>query len=129
MQRDEVHGRGYMQHRVHEEIDRFRRHGVEFSLVVFKARPGADGVPVRQRVDEAIAALNGIARPSDVVARVFDNAITVLLVHTGPRQLPQALRRLERSLALPAAVRWEVDAYAFPRDEEELRHLSFLAAA
>lgn len=129
MQRDEVHGRGYLQHRVHEEIDRFRRHGDEFALIVFKARPGADGVPVRQRVDKAIDALNAVARPSDVVARVFDNAITVLLVHTGARQLPQALRRLQRSLSLPTTVRWEVDAYAFPRDEEELRHLSFLTAA
>ena len=129
MQHDEVHGRGYVQHRVHEEIDRFRRHGDEFSLIVFKARPGGDGVPVRQRVGEAIDALNSVARPSDVIARVFDDAIAMLLVRTGPRQLPQALRRLERCLALPAAVRWQVDAYAFPRDEEELRHLSFLTAA
>ncbi len=129
MQRDEVHGRGYVQHRVHEEIDQFHRHAHEFSLIILKVQPGRDVVPPRQRVDETIDALLIHTRPSDVVARAFDDTVAVLLPETDAAGARSAFSRLQCCLAHPSIVQWHVEAYTFPRDEREIRHLSFLTAA
>lgn len=129
MQRDEVHGRGYVQHRVHEEIDQFHRKEHQFSLVVLQVQPGRDLVPTRQRVNETIEALSIHTRPSDVIARAFDDTIVILLPETDAVQTRCALFRFHRCLAHPDIVNWNVETYTFPRDEREIRHLSFLTAA
>ncbi len=128
MLNSENHGRSYLQDRVREEIDRFRRHGHQFSLLVFEARPSSDGIPVRRKVEAAIDALATQLRPSDVVARAFDDVIAVLLVETTAVGTKDALVRLRGRMA-PIGGTWHIDTYTYPDHESTMRHLAMLTAA
>lgn len=123
------HDRRYLQDRVREEIDRFRRHGHAFSLLVFEARPVSDGVPVRRKIDGAIEILSGDLRPSDVAARAFEDVIAVLLIETDAEGAKDALFRLRGKLAPLGGTTWHIDTYTYPEHEMTLRHLSMLTAA
>jgi GGDEF domain-containing protein len=125
----ESHDRRYLQDRVHEEIDRCRRHGHPFSLLVFEARPVSDGILIRQKIGIAMEILRGQLRPSDVMARAFDDTIAVLLVETDATGAKDALLRLRGRLALVGGTTWRIDVHAYPRDEDNIRHLAMLTAA
>ena len=125
----EHHDRRYLQDRVLEEIDRHRRHGHEFSLLVFEARPVSDGVPVRRKIDDAIDILRESLRPSDVAVRAFEDLIAVLLIETDRHGAADALFRLRGRLAGLVGTTWHIDTYTYPSDSRTINELSLLTAA
>ena len=124
----EAHDRAYMQARLHEEIARGRRYGCRFALLLFEALPSADGLHMRQKVEYALAAITTTVRPSDVVARVFEDAVMVLLVETDPRGARDALIRIRSRVARQAG-NWQVTTYTYPEHEQAIEMLPVLAAA
>jgi GGDEF domain-containing protein len=125
----EQHDRRYLQGRVLEEIDRHRRHGHEFSLLVFEARPVSDGIPVRRKIDVAIEILRASLRPSDVAVRAFEDVIAVLLVETDSHGAADTLFRLRGRLARLGGTTWHIDTYTYPADARAINELSLLTAA
>jgi GGDEF domain-containing protein len=123
------HDRRYLQDRLREEIDRQARHGHPFALFVFEAQPIADGATVRQRVDAAMEAMRPQLRPSDVMARVFEDAIAVLLVETDAWGAKHAMLRLRGRLATLGSPAWRVEAYAYPKDAQAIESLPLSTAA
>jgi GGDEF domain-containing protein len=123
------HDRRYLQDRIGEEIARHARYGHPFALFVFEAQPIADGVSVRHRVNEAIESMRPQLRPSDVIARVFEDAIAVLLVETDADGAKHTLLRLRGRLATLGSLSWRVDTYVYPRDDETIAALPLSTAA
>lgn len=114
------HDRRYLQDRLAEEINRHARHGHPFSMIVLEAQPAADGVSVRQRLDAAIEALTPQLRPSDVIARAFEDVIGILLVETDAPGAQDALLRLRGRLAFIGGTSWQITTYSYPRDAEAI---------
>jgi GGDEF domain-containing protein len=123
------HDRRYLQDRLAEEVDRYARHQHPFALFVFEAQPIADGISVRHRLNEAIESMRPQLRPSDVIARVFEDAIAVLLVETDANGAKHALLRLRGRLATLGSLAWRIETYAYPRDAESIAALPLATAA
>jgi GGDEF domain-containing protein len=124
----EKHDRRYLQDRLREEIDRHARYGHEFSIIVFEAQPVAAGASMRQRMEEAIEALRPQLRPSDVVARAFEDAIALLLVETSAPGARDALIRVRSRLA-PIGLAWHVTTLTYPQDAPRIAALPLATAA
>jgi GGDEF domain-containing protein len=124
----ETHDRAYMQARLHEEIARARRYSRRFAILLFEAVPSVDGLPVRRKVEYALTAINATVRPSDVVARVFEDTVMVLLVEADARGARDALIRIRNRVARQAG-NWQVTTYTFPEHEQAIEELPVLAAA
>jgi GGDEF domain-containing protein len=129
MSTPEIHGRDYIQARLREEVARHARHGHPFGLLVFEARTG-DGVPLRVKLDALAGALATRLRPSDVIARVFDDTIVVLLVETDSAGSHDVLFRL-RSLLAQAGMgtSWQIECLNYPQDDDALAALPLMSAA
>ena len=111
------HDRPYLQSRIHEESARYARHGHPFALLVFEAVATNDGVPVRRKLDWLEEVLRAHVRPSDVIARAFDDTIVALLVQTGADGARDALFRLRRLIAESGTgASWRPAMYAYPAD-------------
>lgn len=123
------HDRRYLQDRVREEIDRSRRHGHPFSLLIFEAQPVSDGIPIRRKMDAAIEILKAQLRPSDIVARAFDDVIAALLVETDAAGMKDALLRLRGRLSPLGGTTWRIDTYTYPDQEQVILDLELLKAA
>jgi GGDEF domain-containing protein len=123
------HDRRYLQDRLREEIDRHARYGHPFAVVVLEALPAADGIPVRQRVDAAIEALRSQLRPSDVIARAFEDVIALLLVETDAAGAHDALLRLRGRLARIGPAAWRITSYNYPKDATRIAALPLATAA
>jgi GGDEF domain-containing protein len=123
------HDRRYLQDRIGEEIDRHSRHGHPFALFVFEAQTVADGVSVRHRINEAIEAIRPQLRPSDVIARVFEDALAVMLVETDAEGAKHALLRLRGRLATLGSLAWRIETYNYPHDSETIATLPLSTAA
>ena len=123
------HDRRYLQDRLAEEINRHARHGHPFAVIVLEAQPAADGASVRQRLDAAIEALVSQLRPSDVVARAFEDVIGILLVETDPSGAQDALLRLRGRLAFIGGTAWHITVYSYPKDAETIAALPLATAA
>jgi len=123
------HDRRYLQDRIREEIDRQSRHGHPFAIFVFEAQPMADGATVRHRVNEAIESIRPQLRPSDVIARVFEDAIAVLLVETDAWGAKHALLRLRGRLATLGSLAWRIETYVYPKDAQAIESLPLSTAA
>jgi hypothetical protein len=81
-----------------------------------------------KKVEYALAAITATVRPSDVVARVFEDAVMVLLVETDARGARDALIRIRSRVARQAG-NWQVTTYTYPEHEQEIEALPVLAAA
>lgn len=125
----EGHDRPYLQSRIREEIDRARRYGHPFSLLILEAHPAADGLPIRKKVDLAIERVCAGLRPSDIVARAFDDTVVILLVETDATGARDALFRLRNRLFNAGKASWSVASFTFPRDEEAIEALPVFTAA
>jgi hypothetical protein len=123
------HDRQYLQSRIREEIDRGARHGHPFTILVFEAQPVSDGVSVRHRTEAAIEAMLPQLRPSDVIARAFEDAVAVLLVETDAWGAKHALMRLRGRLGVLGSRAWRIEVYTYPRDAEPIASLPLLTAA
>ncbi len=123
------HDRRHLQDRIREEIDRAARYGHPFAIFVFEAQPIADGVTVRHRVNEAIESIRPQLRPSDVIARVFEDAIAVLLVETDAWGAKHALLRLRGRLATLGSRAWRIEMYVYPKDAQAIESLPLSTAA
>jgi len=124
----EKHDRAYLQSRLREEMDRAQRYAREFSLLILEAVPASDGISIRQKMQYAIDAIAPQLRGSDVVARLFDDTIVVLLVETNEQGAHDALFRIRNRLVAQAG-RWQVTIYNFPRDREQIEASQLLTAA
>jgi hypothetical protein len=111
-----------------EEVARHARHGHEFSLVVFEAQAG-DGVRLRQRIDAAMTLMASQLRPSDVMARVFEDVVAVLLVETSASEANATLMRLRGRLVALGPQPWRVEAFNYPRDAAAIAALPVATAA
>jgi hypothetical protein len=120
--------RAYMQQRIREEIERCHRYKREFAVLVCEAAPAADGIPMRRKVAYGVRAIEHAVRASDVIARVYEDVVAVLLVETGATGLDDALFRIRQKLTVEAGA-WRFRGYAFPADEPAIRSLAFLTAA
>ena len=125
---DRLMDRGYLQQRIREEVERSRRYKHEFALLVCEAAPAADGIPMRLKVAYGVRAIEHAVRGSDVIARVYEDVIAVLLVETGAAGLEDALFRVRQKLTVEAGG-WRFSGYSFPADEAAIHSLSFLSAA
>jgi GGDEF domain-containing protein len=123
------HDRRYLQDRLAEEIARHARHGHPFAVIILEAQPATAGVSVRQRVDAAIEALQPQLRPSDVMARAFEDVIAILLIETGAEGARDAMLRLRGRLASTGAAAWRIDSYVYPRDAAAILELPLATAA
>ena len=101
----EGHDRPYLQSRIREEMDRARRYGHPFSLLVLEAHPAADGLPIRKRVDMAIERVCAGLRPSDIVARKLesfgieeDEDVYKLLIKSKKNFMPYLVLPLEADI-------------------------------
>jgi hypothetical protein len=117
-----------MQSRLREEIARARRYKRQFAILLFEALPSADGIAIRRKVEYALDAIAATIRPSDVVARVFEDSIMVLLVETDARGARDALIRIRSRVARQAG-NWQVTTYTYPEHERAIETLPALAAA
>jgi len=127
---DTAHTRAYLQSRIHEERARHARHGHPFAIIIFEALPATDGVAVPRRIAWLIEALQRHVRPSDVIARAFEDTVVVLLVETDETGARDALFRLRGMIAESgSASRWRIACYAYPRDAAAIAELPLLAAA
>jgi len=124
----ETHDRAYIQSRLREEIARARRYDRRFALLLFEAVPSTDGIPIRRKVDYALEAIRATIRPSDVVARVFEDTVLVLLVETDARGARDALMRIRNRVARQAG-NWQVTTFLFPEHAENIEGLPALSAA
>ena len=125
----EGHDRAYLQSRIREEIDRARRYGHPFSLLVLEAHPANDGIPIRRKVDHAIERVCAGLRPSDIVARAFDDTVVILLVETDAAGARDALFRLRNRLFQVGKLSWNISALTFPRDGDAIEVLPAFTAA
>ncbi len=125
----EGHDRPYLQSRIREEMDRARRYGHPFSLLLLEAHPAADGVPIRKKVDLAIERVCAGLRPSDIVARAFDDTVVVLLVETDATGARDALFRLRNRLFNAGKASWSIASFTYPRDKDAIGALPALIAA
>jgi len=125
--RHEAHDRAYLQSRIREELARATRHGREFALITLEAKPASDGVPVRQRIEHALALLEPRLRPSDVVSRAYEDTIVLLLVETGASGARDALVRIRAKLQ--GLGMWAITLLAFPDDASRIAELQLLSAA
>ena len=87
-------------------------------MITFEAVPGADGVPLAQRLRHALETIASHVRPSDVVARLHDDTVALLLVETDGPGAHDALFRVRATLA--GSGRWEIVSYAYPADAETI---------
>jgi hypothetical protein len=126
--RPERHGREYIQARIREEIGRATRFGHPFALLIFEEIPAADGIAQRKKMEYGLAALAGVARTCDAIARAFDDTIVVLLVETDARGAKDALMHMRERLARGAGS-WQVTVYDFPKHQAEIERLPLLTAA
>lgn len=124
----DVHDRAYLQARLREELERARRHGSPFALLVFEAVPSNDGIPLGKRVRAALEAVAPQLRGSDVVARVFEDTIAALLVETDERGAADALLRL-RSRVMVHAGRWHATLLTYPRQGADIEQSALLNVA
>ena len=125
-----AHDRAYLQSRIEEERARHGRHGHPFALLVFEALPARDGVPVPRKIAWLLEALQHQLRPSDVVARAFDDTVVALLVEThaeGARDAQFRLRGLIASAGTAAS--WRLACYVYPQDTAAIAALPLMAAA
>lgn len=123
----DTHDRAYMRERLREEVARARRYDRLFAVLVFEALPSSDGMPIRRKMEFALDAIRATVRPSDVVGRVFEDTILVLLVETGPRGAKDALLRIRNRVARYAG-NWQVTTYTFPEHQDAIEALPALAA-
>lgn len=123
----EIHDRSYMRSRVREEMARARRYNRPFAVVTFEAIPVSDGIPIRKKIDYALRIIEEKVRPSDVVARVFDDMVAVLFVETDATGARDALFRLRNTLL--GSGHWQIIVYLFPRDEAAMEAMPLLNAA
>ena len=130
MSTGESHTRPYLQSRIHEEAARHDRHGHPFALLVFEAVVTADGVPVHRKVEWLESVLRTHVRPSDIVARAFDDTIVALLVETDAAGAPDALFRLRRIIAESGTgASWRPALYVYPEDQPSILALPLVTAA
>ncbi|HYM14976.1 MAG TPA: hypothetical protein VEZ14_05415 [Dehalococcoidia bacterium] len=128
MPETDTHDRAYMRERLREEIARARRYDRRFAVLIFEALPSSDGMPIRRKVEVALSAIRTTVRPSDVVGRVFEDTILLLLVETDLRGTKDALLRIRNRVSRYAG-NWRVSAYAFPEQAKLIEGLPMLAAA
>lgn len=126
--RPTVHDRSYMQSRLYEELARARRYSRPFSLIVLQALPSTDGLPVGQKLMAALDTIADSVRPSDVIARLYDDTILLLLVETDARNARDALQRVGGRVARLAG-RWQVRQLSFPEHAQKIEALSLQSGA
>jgi GGDEF domain-containing protein len=124
----EGHDRAYMQARIREEIARCRRFGGAFTLIVVEELAGSDGFSLRRKLVEGLRVVEGAVREADVVARVFDDAIALLLIQTDTAGARDVLPRIRDRLAR-ATGGWTFRVYSYPKDEDMILALPLLHAA
>lgn len=124
----DTHDRAYMQTHLREEIARARRYGHQFGLLIFEAIPSSDGIPLHGKIAAGLEALQSAARACDVAARVYDDAIALLLVETDAHGARDALFRMRNMLARTAGA-WRVTLYHFPEHSRSIEALPLLTAA
>jgi hypothetical protein len=123
------HDRPYLQSRIREEIARYARYSHPFAVLVFEAQPG-DATPIRRKLDLLSAGLATKLRPSDIIARAFEDTIVVLLVETDATGAHDALFRLRNMLAAAGGgAAWWVTSYAYPDDAATMTALPLMTAA
>ena len=127
MSAGEPHDRQYIQSRVREEIARAERHAEPFALLTFECLPSSDGVPIRRKIDAALTKFRPRLRPSDVLARAFDDTFVVLLVETDSEGAHDVLMRLRT--ALIGTGHWTITTFVYPDQGQELLALPMLTAA
>lgn len=124
----EKHDRSYFQSRLREELERARRYDRQFSLLIVESVRATDGIPLRKKLEFALDAVASQVRASDVVGRMFEDTIAVLLVETDEHGAHDALFRIRNKLATQAG-RWQVTTLCFPRDRADIENSALLSAA
>ena len=125
---DEVRERPRFQARLREEIARSERYGHPFVLVLFEAHRGNDVVPLRSRMTSGLDILRRSLRSADLAYKVFEDVLVALLVETDLSGAREAVHRLRQHLNLYAGS-WEMTAYSYPQQSEEIQSLTVLSAA
>jgi hypothetical protein len=121
------HDRMYIESRIREEVARSKRYAHPFSIATFEIVPAADGVPIRQHIDYAVAAIEATVRPSDVVAHAFDDVVVLLLIETDAAGARDCLMRVRNRLINHG--HWNVTLYDYPADADRIEAMTMLSVA
>lgn len=113
----------YFRLRVQEEIERSRRYGLRFAVLVTKPRPPHDGVEARATPGWYIDQIRRHLRRSDLPALLRDGSLAIMLPHTTRQATLQ--RRLTKVLS---ASETRTDLACFPEDGEDFEALLEAAA-
>ncbi len=117
-----------LRRRIAEEVERSRRHGQTFGLLVFEAVPGAEGPPLRARVRAAGGAIEAVVRASDVIGWPYEDMLVVVVIETDAAGTRDAMLRIRSRIAGSAGA-WRVMALSFPEQARTIAEMSFLDAA
>ena len=116
-----------LQQRITEEVERSRRHRHTFGLLLFEAVSGADGMPLRTKLQAALGAMESVVRTSDVISRPYEDMLAVLLVETDAAGTRDALMRIRRRIADRAGT-WRVTVLSYPEHARTIAAMAFLDA-
>jgi hypothetical protein len=117
-----------LRQRIAEELERSRRHGHAFGLLVFEAVTANDGLPLRQKMRAALDAIEAVVRVSDMIARPYEDMLAVVLVETDATGTRDALFRIRQRIADRAGT-WRVTVLHFPEHAQTITAMAFLEAA
>ena len=116
----------YFSRRIAEEVARSRRSGVEFSIVVFTIKSDADELPAMACVQSMPRILEAV-RETDIVCRIADDSIAVLLIDSGGEGSRAAALRLLTELGEDSTSNWRVNVLEYPERESVLLDLGIVA--
>lgn len=118
-----VRSREYLEQRLLEEVDRSRRYGRAFSLLVFEGeerrRP-----PAPEETSRTLDGIRSTIRASDIVGVYAPGTLVALLVETDAPGAGSALTRAVERLP-EGSGRWYVTAMTYPDDWSVIGRLFF----
>ena len=110
----------YIRLRLQEEVERSRRYGLHFVVVIVKALALHHDVEVSTASEWFSERIQRHLRKADLAGLLQDGSLAILLPNTSRRSALLAKKRLERELS---AVRPRIGIACFPEDSEDAGEL------
>lgn len=123
LRRRPVRSREYLEQRLLEEVDRSRRYGRAFSLLVFEGEERRTP-PTDAETASALEAIRSTIRASDIVGVYAPGTLMALLVETDAPGARAALNRTVEHLP-EGSGRWYVTSMTYPDDWSVIGRLFF----
>ncbi|HEY8173371.1 MAG TPA: GGDEF domain-containing protein [Dehalococcoidia bacterium] len=118
-----LHVGWYFWLRVLDEVNRCARYGTPFGLVLLQA--DVTHASPRRTLDEALAAVPGAIRSTDLSGGIGPGRVGVLLTHQEPEPAKAAVERILGRLegSRKSGVEWSARLLCYPQDGAEISNL------